>query len=233
MDLKIIHENGTLLVVDKPPGISVFPEGESQKALSDIICEQFPSQTSLGEERRYGIVHRLDKDTSGVLLVAKTPEAFEYLQGQFQSRHVSKTYLCLLWGRLKYDETVVHTLLGRSPGDRRKQRTYSIDDTGIGKREAKSLFRVLQRFLDYTLTEVFPETGRKHQIRAHAAHLGHPIAGDKLYRFKNQQDPEELERQFLHASSLQIQTLEGEKQEFVAKLPEDLETILKNLRPQE
>ncbi|MDP3982135.1 MAG: RluA family pseudouridine synthase [bacterium] len=233
MPLNIIAEHGTLLCIDKPAGIAVWPEGEEQgKTLADTLLEARPQLKELGADRRYGIIHRLDKDTSGVLLVAKTPEAFAYFQEQFRLRLVSKTYQCLLWGSIKDEMVVVHTLLGRSAQDRRKQRTYPLEEPGTGKREAKSIFRVLQRFEGYTLVEVSPETGRKHQIRAHATHLGHPIAGDMLYRFKNQKDPEGLTRQFLHAFSILVHMPDGSEQQFTAELPQDLQSILKQLPSQ-
>ena len=219
MPLNIIHEDAKLLVVDKPAGLTVEQVGEQLK-------KQFPELERLGEERRYGIVHRLDKDTSGVLLAAKTKEEFEELQKQFANRQVEKRYICLVEGTISKDKGVVHTLLARSPADRRKQRTYPLQEQRAGRREAMTEWQVLQRFLHFTLLQVSPKTGRKHQIRAHMASLGHPVAGDKLYGFKNQQIPQGLTRQFLHASSLKI----GDA-EFSAELPKDLQEVLQKLQP--
>lgn len=209
--LNILSESDKLLVVDKPAGMSM-----------DEIAG-LPA-------------HRLDKDTSGVLLVAKDEQTLKSLRQEFKERKVEKRYICLVEGGPKEKRGIIHTLLGRSPADRRKQRAYPIDeqkegrrplDKARGLREAITEWKALQRFNDYTLLEVTPKTGRKHQIRAHMASMGHPVAGDKLYGFKNQQIPEGLERQFLHASFLKIK--EGE---FTSPLPEDLQKVLKNLSPQ-
>lgn len=228
MDLKIIYEDDRLIVVDKPAGITVWKEGMSQEdTIASLLVGQFPELESLGEQRRYGIVHRLDKDTSGILLAAKTKEAFDQLQEQFAARKVEKRYICLVEGTLKQENGIIHTLLGRSPADRRKQRAYPLGETEMGKREAITEWNVLKRFEHYTLFEVTPKTGRKHQIRAHMASLGHPVAGDKLYGFKNQRVPQGLERHFLHASFLKI-----ERKEFVSPLPQDLQNALETLSQQ-
>ncbi|MCH8048797.1 RluA family pseudouridine synthase [Patescibacteria group bacterium] len=205
MDLKIIYENDKLLVVDKPAGLDV---AEIEGLLA----------------------HRLDKDTSGVLLIAKTQETLEYLQKQFQERKVEKKYVCLVVGTIKQDTGRIETLLGRSPADRRKQKAYMPDDPRAeGKRDAVSEYRVLERYKDYTLLEIQPKTGRKHQIRAHMVHLGHPIAGDKLYAFKNQPTPQGLERQFLHATYLKIALPDKTTQEFSSELANDLQLCLQTL----
>ena len=229
MDLKIIYEDDRLIVVDKPAGITVWREGMSQEeTIASLLVGQFPELESLGEERRYGLAHRLDKDTSGILLVAKTKEAFDQLQEQFAARKVEKRYICLVEGTLKEEQRLIHTLLGRSSADRRKQRAYPLDgrplDKARGLREAITEWKTLKRFAQYTLLEVTPKTGRKHQIRAHMASLGRPVAGDKLYGFKNQRVPEGLNRHFLHASFLKI-----EGKEFASPLPQDLQTVLEKL----
>ena len=225
MDLKIIYEDDRLLVIDKPAGIAVWNEGMAQgDTVATMLLGQYPELESLGEQRRYGLVHRLDKDTSGILLAAKTKEAFDQLQKQFAAREIEKRYTCLVEGTLKEDRGLIHTLLGRSPADRRKSRAYPLDETGAGRREAITEWKILKRFERYTLLEVTPKTGRKHQIRAHMASLGHPVAGDKLYGFKNQRVPQGLVRHFLHASFLKI-----EGKEFVSPLPQDLQNVLEKL----
>ncbi len=214
MNLKIIYEDDTLLVVDKPAGVSI---------------ENLPKLTNLGEEYRFGVVHRLDKETSGALLIAKTKEAFEFFQNQFAQRKVQKQYVCLVEGNMKQDSGIVHTLLARSPADRRKQKAYPLAELKEGRREALTEWKLLKRFEDYTLLEVTPKTGRKHQIRAHMAYLGHPIAGDKLYGFKNQKTPKGLTRQFLHATYLKILMVNEETKEFISELPIDLQTVIEGL----
>ncbi len=202
--MKIIYEDNDLLVVDKPAGIN---------------CDDF--------EKR---IHRLDKDTSGVFLVAKNDKALDFFQKQFKERKIEKKYLALIAGNLKNQKGEIKTLLGRSPNDRRKQKAYlSLEPQTQGKREAETHYKVLQTFQNYDLIEVEPKTGRKHQIRAHFAHLGHPIAGDKLYGFKGQICPKSLKRQFLHAAYLKIVLPSGEEKEFRSELPEDLKNTLKNL----
>lgn len=210
MPLKILHEDATLMVIDKPAGLTV---------------EQ------IEKELGYPSAHRLDKDTSGILLVVKTQEALEQLQKQFQERQVVKRYVCLVEGNLKAETGIMHTLLARSPADRRKQRTFPLSEPKEGRREALTEWRVLKRFearlpdgQGYTLLEIIPKTGRKHQVRAHMAALGHPVAGDKLYGFKNQRIPPGLMRQFLHAAYLKIGNLECS-----SELPPDLQTVLDNL----
>ncbi|OHA72445.1 MAG: hypothetical protein A3A27_01865 [Candidatus Wildermuthbacteria bacterium RIFCSPLOWO2_01_FULL_47_18] len=211
-----------MLVVEKPEGLDI---AEFQKLLKE----------------GYAPSHRLDKETSGLLLVAKTPEALDFFHQQFKERKVEKKYLCLAVGNIQENEGKVETLLGRAPGDRRKQKVFLPGETAGGeKREAVSEYRVLERFKarldspssarrDYTLLEVSPKTGRKHQIRAQFASLHHPLAGDKLYGFKNQPTPAGLKRHFLHASYLKIPTPQGGSKEFISELPEDLQKVIETL----
>lgn len=204
MELNILYEDEDLSVIDKPAGVN---------------CDDF--------EKR---VHRLDKDTSGILLVAKNDKALEFLQKQFKERRVKKKYLALIIGNLKQDRGVIETLIGRSPGDRRKQKVYLPGEPNSqGKRKAVTEYKVLQRFENYTLIEAESKTGRKHQIRTHFVYLGHPIAGDKLYGFKGQICPKELKRHFLHASYLKIKLPSGKIKIFKSNLPEDLKKVLNQI----
>ena len=201
MEFQIIYEDDDLLVIDKPAG---------------MVVDDIPRR-----------VHRLDKDTSGILLVAKNDKALEFFQKQFKERRIKKKYLCLVVGNLKNKEGEIKTLLGRSPKDRRKQKVFLPQEPGaLGKREAITNYKVLERFKNYDLIEVEPKTGRKHQIRAHFSYLGHPIAGDKLYGFKNQLCPKGLKRQFLHASYLKIKMPDEKIKEFRLELPEDLKSVI-------
>jgi len=204
MEFKTIYEDEDVLAIDKPAGIN-----------SDDF------------EKR---VHRLDKDTSGVLLIAKNDRSLEFLQKQFKERRVTKKYLALATGNLKDEEGAIETLLGRSPKDKRKQKAYlSQEPKSEGKRLAVTKYKVLQRFENYDLIELEPKTGRKHQIRAHLVYLNHPLAGDKLYGFKNQPTPKGLTRQFLHATYLKITLPSGKTMEFSSELPEELNNVLKNI----
>ena len=202
---KILYEDSDLLVIDKPAG---------------MVTDDIPRR-----------VHRLDKDTSGILLIAKNDKTLEFLQKEFKEGRVIKKYLALVVGKLKAKEGVIETLIGRSPKDGRKQKVYFPHEPGTeGKRKTKTEYKVLKEFKEFTLIEVEPKTGRKHQIRTHFAYLGHPIAGDKLYGFKNQPRPKNLKRQFLHASYLKIKLPDGEEKEFNCDLPKDLKEVLKNLK---
>ncbi len=203
-NLKVIYKDDDLVVYDKPAGVN---------------CDDFPLRA-----------HRLDKDTSGLFLVAKNQLALEFFQKQFQERKVEKKYLALVVGHLPNNNGELETLIGRSPGDRRKQKVYSEGEPdATDKRKAITHYRVLQRFENYDLIEAEPKTGRKHQIRTHLAYLGHPIASDKLYGFKGQIAPKDLKRQFLHASFIKIQLLNGQIQEFKSDLPPELQLCLTNL----
>jgi 23S rRNA pseudouridine1911/1915/1917 synthase len=203
--MKIIYEDENVQVVDKLAGVN---------------SDDFPKR-----------VHRLDKDTSGILLIAKNEAALEFLQKQFEDRQVQKKYIALIVGHLKSEKGELKTLLDRAPGDRRKQKAYLPNEPKVGdKREAVTLYRLLQKFENYDLIEVEPKTGRKHQIRAHFVYLGHPLAGDKLYSFKNQPVPDSLSRQFLHASYLKIKLPDGQEKEFFSELPEDLKEVINKLK---
>jgi len=203
MKFNVLYEDKNVLVIDKPAGIN-----------SDDF------------ERR---VHRLDKDTSGILLIAKNNETLDFLQKQFKAGKVVKKYLALVVGRLKVEEEKIETLIGRSPKDRKKQKVYLPQEPEAkkeGLRKAITKYKVLKRLDNYTFIEVEPQSGRKHQIRVHLAFLGHPIAGDKIYGFKNQPLPEGLKRQFLHANYLKIELPTGKVKEFRSKLPENLKLCL-------
>ena len=242
MLLNIVYEDDMLLVVDKSPGLAVSREGmgtREQETIADLLLGQYPELEQLGEQMRFGIIHRLDKDTSGLLLVAKTKEAFAFFQQQFRERKVRKQYLCLVHGKVLEGDGVIDAKLTRSPNDRRKQKAFSPGTAGEdaarearldSARQARTKYRVVERFPAYTLLEMTPETGRKHQIRAHLAFIHHPIAGDKLYGFKGQTAPVGLNRQFLHASQINLPMPNGSTKEFRSLLPKDLQNVLDNLR---
>ena len=232
MKFNILYEDENVLVIEKPAGITVFPETEkSEKTLIDYLLENFPKLQNIGQAPRYGIVHRLDKDTSGILLVAKSNKALEFFQKEFQNQEVEKKYLALAVGKIEENQGKIETLIGRSKKDKRKQRVYLPNEPGAqGKRKAITEYKVLRRFKDYDLIEVVTKTGRKHQIRTHFAYLGYPLAGDKLYGFKNQPWPKGLNRQFLHASYLKIKLANGEEKEFKSDLPEDLKKVINFLK---
>ncbi len=236
MEINVVFEDKNLLVADKPAGIIVFREDEAnEKTLIDLLLEKFPDLKNVGEAPRYGIVHRLDKDTSGLLLVAKNNETLFFLQKQFQERKVIKKYIALISGEIKNEKGVIDTLIGRGLKDRKKQKVYlPFEPNTKGKRKAITEYKVLKRFVDkkqnkYTLIEADIKTGRKHQIRVHFQYLNHPICKDKMYGFKSQVVPDGLNRQFLHATYLKIKIPDGSEKEFESKLPQDLNDVLNNL----
>lgn len=229
--LEPLYEDSNLLVINKPSRIVVFPEGQTkQNTLIDTLLVKYLELKNVGEPPRYGIIHRLDKDTSGILLVAKTNEALIFFQKQFKNRTVEKRYIALVVGSIKDNEGTIETLIGRSPNDKRKQKAYLLNDSlSEGKKEAITKYKVQERFKDYTLLEVKIETGRRHQIRCHLAYIHHPVAGDKMYGFKDSPVPKGLNRQFLHSAYLKIKLPDGQIKEFKSNLPEDLEKIINTL----
>jgi 23S rRNA pseudouridine1911/1915/1917 synthase len=231
MKIDIIFEDENLLVIDKPPGIIVANErNEKERSLMDYLIEEKGVLKQAGDHPRYGLVHRLDKDTSGVLLIAKDNETLDFLQNQFKQRKTTKKYLALVIGEIKENKGETETFIGRSPKNRKKQKVYfPIESKSKGIRKAKTNYRVIKRFENYTLLELEPKTGRKHQIRCHLNWMHHPITGDSLYGFKNQPKPKKLRRHFLHASYLKVD-LPQETKEFKSDLPEDLKEIIKNLK---
>ena len=221
---EVLYKDEDIIVVDKPAGMVVFSPNEKEGSVAKTLSESFPEIKGLKGER-CGAVHRLDKETSGVLLFARNKYALNFLQKELLEQKAKKRYITLVFKKVKRDKGKIHTGITRSPKDRRKQKACTKEE---GKREAITFFRVLKRFSSFSLLDVQPKTGRKHQIRCHLAHIGHPVAGDRLYRFKDQKDPAELKRQFLHAASMEIK-VPGGKKLFRASLPEDLKKVLAHL----
>ncbi|RME43062.1 MAG: RluA family pseudouridine synthase, partial [Caldilineae bacterium] len=194
--LDILFEDEAILVLNKPAGQVVHPAaGHAQDTLVNALLHHCPALAALHPERP-GIVHRLDRDTSGVMVVAKTKEALRHLQGQFKARKVEKVYRALVYGVPASPVGIIDVPLGRDP--RHRQRFAPLPD---GK-PARTRYRVVETFAGYSLLDVQPETGRTHQIRVHLAWLGHPVAGDALYG--RRRTPLPLRRQFLHAARLRF-----------------------------
>jgi 23S rRNA pseudouridine1911/1915/1917 synthase len=224
--LDILFENDDLLVVNKPAGMVVHPSpGHEVGTLVHAVLGHVPDLEGIGGEERPGVVHRLDKNTSGLILLAKNERAHRWLQDQFRLRKVEKTYLALVDGAPPTPTGRVEAPVGRDPAHRKKM---AVLPAGKG-REAASEYRTLERFKAHTLLEVHPLTGRTHQIRLHLAFLGCPIVGDTIYGRRN--PSVEISRHFLHAFKLRI-LLPGEKEPctFEALLPEELERVLKLLK---
>ena len=219
--LAIIYEDEDILVIDKPAGLTVHPApGHPHHTLVNAILAHCPSLDMGNEPMRPGIVHRLDKDTSGLMVIAKNNSAREYLVAQFKTRAVTKGYLVLVKGRLSPQQGIIEAPIGRDP--HRRQRMAIVES---GK-EATTRYQV-RKYLDaYTLVEVTPVTGRTHQIRIHLSAIGYPIVGDPIYGTKSAY----LNRQFIHAYRLGFR-LPSTKQyrEFTSPLPGDLEQALESL----
>ena len=224
--LDIVFENDDLLVVNKPAGMVVHPAaGHSSGTLVNAVLGYDPEFGEISGEERPGVVHRLDKETSGLIVMAKNDAAHRWLQDQFRLRKVEKVYLALVDGAPPTPTGRVEAAIGRDPSHRKKM---AILPPGKG-REAISEYKTLESFKSHTLLEFHPLTGRTHQIRLHCAFLECPIVGDKVYGRKSQSV--QLDRHFLHAARLKI-TLPGEKKprQFEAPLPEELEEVLVELR---
>ncbi len=221
--LKIIYENDDLLVIDKPAGLAVHPApGHPSHTLVNAVLAHFADLPVVDDSSRPGIVHRLDKDTSGLMLVAKNHAAHQNLTDQFKLRSVVKVYLALVRGHLTPEDGIVEAPIGR---DRRHRERMAVVAENRG-REARTKYHVVDYTGDYTLLEVRPETGRTHQIRVHLNAIGYPVVGDKVYGIKSSH----LSRQFLHASLLGFKLPSTDEYlEFTSELPPDLEQALKDI----
>ena len=224
--LDIVFENEDLLVVNKPAGMVVHPAvGHASGTLVNAVLGYEPDMEGIGGEERPGLVHRLDKETSGLIILAKNERAHRWLQDQFRLRKVEKTYLALVEGRPPTPSGRVEAYIGRDPKHRKRMAVVS-EKKG---REAISEYRTLESFKSRTLLEFHPLTGRTHQIRLHCAFLKCPIVGDGVYGRKN--ISVDIDRHFLHAFRLKI-ILPGETEPrvFEAALPDELERVLDQLR---
>ncbi len=231
--IHILYEDDHLMVLNKPPGLVVHPSpGHYTATLVHGLLFHCPDIKDIGDEQRPGIIHRLDKDTSGLLVVAKTPTAHKRLSLQFQNRTIRKRYLALVWGRMEADSGQITFPIGRHYRDRKKMSINS--PTG---RIAETLWEVKKQFFRAALLFLNLKTGRTHQIRVHCAAIGHPVLGDVIYgRKKNtilkRSDGNEIliRRQMLHAWKIAFQhPLENRPLNFRAPVPEDMRAIIKFL----
>jgi len=215
--------------VDKPAGMAVHSGvNTNEETLVDFLVEQFPEIKNVGDdpEIRPGIIHRLDKETSGVIIVARNQKSFEYLKNLFKKREIEKKYLALVFGKLKEKQGKIEGEMGRSRRDFRKQALVRGKISVRNERYSLTLYKVLNESGDYSLLEVFPKTGRTHQIRVHLHSIGHPIVGDKKYTFKEYKNIE-APRMFLHAESISFSGPDGQKYFFKSDPPEEFKTYLK------
>jgi len=255
MKIKILYEDSNILAIDKPSGISVHPDGRSkEKTITDWVLKNYPKMKNVGEPMgdipRPGVVHRLDKDTSGVLLLAKNQKAHEFLKNQFQERTIKKTYVAIVSGWFKDDHGVINKPIGRSPSDFRR---WLCGRGARGTlREAITEYKVLKRFEaktsqnfsfsslprvrvgshkdknleKFSLLEIKPKTGRTHQIRVHMKFLNHPVVCDSLYN-PTGPCPKEISRMALHAKSIELKNLKGETIKIESPIPLQFKKVVK------
>ena len=221
--LDVIYEDDSLLVVNKPAGMVVHPAfGHDGGTLVNAVLARVPDLDDPGQPERPGIVHRLDMDTSGLIVVAKSGEVRAALQEEFKGRRVKKSYLALVEGQVTAGHGVIDAAIGRDP---RRRKMMSVMADG---RPAVTEYRVLERFERNTYLEVELHTGRTHQIRVHLAYIGHPVVGDTVYGYRKQRLT--LKRQFLHAAQLVFHhPCRDETLDLTAPLPDDLQKVLDEL----
>lgn len=224
--LDIIFENDDLIVVNKPAGMVVHPAaGHASGTLVNAVLGYDPDLEGIGGEERPGLVHRLDKETSGLIILAKNERAHNWLQDQFRLRTVEKTYLALVDGKPPTPAGRVEAAIGR---DQKQRKKMAVVSPGKG-REAVSEYKTLETFKEHTLLEFHPLTGRTHQIRLHCAFLGCPIVGDSIYGRRN--PSVNIDRHFLHAYRLKILLPdEKEPRTFEAELPDELKNALEEVK---
>lgn len=246
---KILVEEKDYLIIDKPAGLLVHDDGKeinaNEKTLCDFLLEKYPEISGVGEDfknsegqmiKKPGIVHRLDKDTSGVMVVARTQAGFEHLKKQFQDRTVTKTYHAFVYGNLKSDTGVIDIPIGRSKKNFRQWFAEKI--SGDKSRNARGTMReavteycVLKRSADkqVTFVEVFPKTGRTHQIRVHLKSIYHPIVADKLYA-PSRESLLGFNRVALHAKKIEFMDIGGQKVSFESEYPEDFARAIEQMQ---
>ena len=255
--LEIIYQDKNLIAVNKPAGLLVHPTATSaEKTLTDWLIKKYPEIKNVGDDpkNRPGIVHRLDKDTSGIIVIARNQKYFDYLKNLFQEHKIKKTYLALVWGAVKNKTGIIEKPIFLKPGT-----TKRTVHKGKMEKPAVTEYEVLKFFNPYksaihphksatfSYLKVIPKTGRTHQIRVHLASIGHPVVGDSLYGPKkpdlrlpavsgvepSKGIPFKLDRQFLHAKSLEFNLSEKQRIKLEADLPQELQKILDFLSPSE
>jgi 23S rRNA pseudouridine1911/1915/1917 synthase len=237
LPLNILYEDSSMIVIDKPSGMVVHPAyGNLSGTLVNALLYHCKDLAGINGVLRPGIVHRLDKDTSGVMVVAKDDGAFHQLTKQFKNRTVEKVYLAIAYGKFGQDEGLIDSAIGRHPSQRKRMSTR----TKKG-RMAITRWKLIESLNGFTFLEIFPQTGRTHQIRVHLSSIGHPLLGDPLYGRKGRpgttHDPvlrecvKRMNRQALHAQRLSFNHPQtGEKVEFISPIPQDMKEVLECLR---
>ncbi len=246
MDIPVLYEDKNVLGINKPAGLMVHGifdkhgSKHNEETLTDVLVKKYPEIAKVGDkpEERPGIVHRLDRETSGAMIVARNQKTFEYLKKLFQTKKIKKTYIALVWGRIHEKKGVIDKPISIINGT--VKRTVF---KGRMPRESVTEYETLGHYLyrhgkhrdELTLVKVMPKTGRTHQIRVHFSSIGHALVGDKLYGkkgimvFELGEPIEELNRQFLHAEHLELPLEDGKKLSLTAELPADLQQVLRQL----
>lgn len=236
MDISVIYEDNNILAINKPAGIVIHSDGRTREpTLAGWVAEHYPSIRGVGEGiklasgkeiSKHGIVHRLDRDTSGVMIIAKNQESFLFFKKQFQNREVQKTYKAIVYGRIKEKRGVIDKPIGKSRNDFR-QWSAEKDARGV-LRGATTEYELLKSTKDFSYLSLYPKTGRTHQIRVHLKSIGHPVLCDKLYASKRPCEGG-LSRMALHAFAISINTPDGISVTIEAPLPKDFEGALAKL----
>ena len=238
MKVEIIKETDEYIVVNKPAGMKVHADNLNREnnTLIDWLLKGYKDIKDIkdirdikGSEIRPGIVHRLDKDVSGVMVIARTQEMYDYLKKQFQEREVKKEYLALVHKQMKQDEGEVKTPIGRSQSGKLVAQSEKINEG----RSAMTKYEVLKKYINYTLLQVEILTGRTHQIRVHLSSIGHPIVGDKLYEthdIRVKKKGVDLGRLWLYSAKLGFKDLHGEWVEYQVSMPEELKIFLDKIK---
>jgi 23S rRNA pseudouridine1911/1915/1917 synthase len=233
---EVIYEDENIVAVNKPEGLKVHGDdtNKTEKTLVDWVEENYPEAKGIGEDiitsskrriRRSGIVHRLDKGTSGVILIARNHDSFTYLKECFKKKKIEKTYVAIVYGNVNKEEDEINSKIGRSKKDFRLR---AIEGAAIGNlREAVTRYKVIKYLDDFTYLEVYPETGRTHQIRVHLKSIGNPVVCDNLYA-KKRDCPEILNRLALHALEISLLLPDGIRARFRAEEPEEFKEFLQS-----
>lgn len=224
MNPEIIYSDRDIIAINKPPGMAIHGGfSVSGKTVVDFLVEKFPEMKTVGDDPavRPGIVHRLDKNTSGVMIAARNQESFDALKKMFQERRVEKVYRAIVCGRVKTARGIISFPIGRMARNPLKRGAERGKAQVRGAREAATEYRLIRANNIYSLIELCPKTGRMHQLRVHIKEIGHPVACDTIYGGKNVCCPAGILRQLLHAQSLSFSFPEGRNRMFEADPPED------------
>ena len=228
---EILYEDKNLLIINKPAGIIVHPtvNNINNPSIAGWLLEKYPFVSNVGEDKlRPGIVHRLDKETSGVLILAKNNRVFDYFKNLFKKKKIKKKYIALVRGEIKKQQGIIDFPLIRSKKSPIKRKIVVKKNKG---KIALTRYKVLKLYQGYTLLEIFLETGRTHQIRVHLASIGFPVVGDKMYGKLKKTGKLHLSRHFLHAQEISFVSFDGELLKIESSLPKDLKQILQQLKP--